>query len=182
MGSWSSNVCGEKLWHFWAPGTHPVQCEGNGYIEDDDILKGISCSIIQRDGQTVFVPSGWYHQVKNMMETVSINHNWINRQSIRNSWSYLNDELKKIESELEYLRDGMSKCGGEWIQICQKILRSQTSMDFADFLYFLKFIRDRRLDKTDNNSIKDLDVIIPLIDDIQPIVDDLEKKVIIFDP
>ena len=61
----------------------------------------------------------------------------------------------------------MSKCGGEWIQICQKILRSQTSMDFADFLYFLKFIRNRRLDKTDDDSIKDLDVIIPLIDDIQ---------------
>ena len=90
-------MCGEKLWHFWAPGTHPVQCEGNGYIEDDDILKGISCSIIQRDGQTVFVPSGWYHQVKNMMETVSINHNWINRQSIRNSWSYLNDGRIIIE-------------------------------------------------------------------------------------
>jgi hypothetical protein len=131
--------------------------EGKGYIEDEVILKKCK-KLIQKDGQTVFVPSGWYHQVRNLRETISINHNWINRYSIHNSWQYLNQELGKIESELEYLRSGMSKCGGEWIQICQKILRSQTSMDFVDFLEFLEFIKKRR-----KESDLDLEILNPLI-------------------
>ena len=26
----------------------------------------------------MFVPSGWYHEVYNMQDTISINHNWLN--------------------------------------------------------------------------------------------------------
>ena len=32
--------------------------------------------VVQEAGETIFVPSGWYHQVTNLVDTVSINHNW----------------------------------------------------------------------------------------------------------
>ena len=137
--SWSANICGEKLWHFWAPGRHPKQCEGGGYITDEKILASADFIITQKDGQTLFVPSGWFHQVKNVVETLSINHNWINRQSVNNSWDYLNKQLEIIETEFAELKPGM-ECEGEWLQITQKVLRAQTSLDFDDFANFLRFI------------------------------------------
>ena len=34
--------------------------------------------VIQRAGELLFVPSGWYHQVENIDDCISINHNWLN--------------------------------------------------------------------------------------------------------
>ena len=48
--SWSSNVCGKKLWHFWAPGTHPKEREGTGYITDTDVLSTATFIIEQNTG------------------------------------------------------------------------------------------------------------------------------------
>ena len=109
--SWSANICGEKLWHFWRPGKHPIGLEGKGYITDETVLATADYIIEQKDGQTVFVPSGWFHQVKNIRETLSINHNWINRQSIQGSWEYLNEQLDIIEREFNDLKSGMD-CEG----------------------------------------------------------------------
>ena len=109
--SWSANICGEKLWHFWRPGKHPIGLEGKGYITDETVLATADYIIEQKDGQTVFVPSGWFHQVKNIKETLSINHNWINRQSIKGSWEYLNEQLDIIEREFDDLKGGM-ECEG----------------------------------------------------------------------
>ena len=32
---------------------------------------------VQEEGETIFVPSGWFHQVFNLEDTISINHNWV---------------------------------------------------------------------------------------------------------
>lgn len=37
--------------------------------------------------QALFVPSGWYHSVENLEDTVSINHNWINGFNV--AWSVM---------------------------------------------------------------------------------------------
>ena len=39
--------------------------------------------IIQRRGEVIFVPSGWHHQVENVEDTISINHNWFNAANIQ---------------------------------------------------------------------------------------------------
>jgi len=179
--SWSSNVCGKKLWHFWAPGTHPKEKEGSGYITDPDILSSATFIVEQNTGQTLFVPSGWFHQVKNLEETVSINHNWINRHCIENTWEYLNEEMGKIFSELKYLKSDMES-NGEWIQICQKILRSQTSMDFGEFLEFLQFLRGRRMkENSEGEDKEDIECLDRFIQKIKPIVEETLLEIKTFD-
>ena len=53
--SWSSNVCGKKLWHFWAPGTHPKEREGTGYITDIEVLSTATFIIEQNTGISSFL-------------------------------------------------------------------------------------------------------------------------------
>jgi len=181
--SWSANICGEKLWHFWRPGKHPIGLEGKGYITDETVLATADYIIEQKDGQTVFVPSGWFHQVKNIKETLSINHNWINRQSIKGSWEYLNEQLDIIEREFDDLKGGM-ECEGEWLQITQKVLRAQTSLDFDDFCSFLSFIRHRRMRgivEVGGLIREDVEQIDSLLNTIQPINKAIINKVKSFD-
>ena len=52
--SWSSNVCGKKLWHFWEPGTHPKEMEGAGYITDPEVLSTATFTIEQHTGMSSF--------------------------------------------------------------------------------------------------------------------------------
>ncbi len=47
----------------------------------------------QGPGEIVFVPSGWWHQVENVSDCLSVNHNWINQvrnaESVARSWKRL---------------------------------------------------------------------------------------------
>ena len=185
--SWSANLAGQKLWHFWRPGNHPAEYEGKGYITDEAILAKADLVVVQKTGQTVFVPSGWWHQVMNQRETLSINHNWITRHNVHHSWDYLNEQLVLIERELADLRPGMEH-EGEWRQITQKVLRAQTSLDFDDFATFLRFIKRRRLQGRDSGDRfgdiirDDVTACSELLAVIEPIISELVKVVKQFDP
>ena len=41
-----------------------------------------SYEVIQETGDVIFVPSKWHHQVHNLEDTISINHNWFNGANI----------------------------------------------------------------------------------------------------
>ena len=41
---------------------------------------------VQERGEVMFVPSGWHHQVHNLCDTVSVNHNWFNWCCLRQVW------------------------------------------------------------------------------------------------
>jgi hypothetical protein len=78
------------------------------YSEDEEFLKTADFVVTQESGETIFVPSGWFHQVLNLEDTISINHNWINEASVQNTWQHLKEELTLVENELEYLhRNGL---------------------------------------------------------------------------
>jgi len=124
-------------------------------------LSSANETVTQRAGETIFVPSGWFHQVKNIEETVSTNHNWLNQWAIRNTWVHLQDELVLVENEIEYLHSGMDD--EEWNTTCQRILRAQTSFDFNDFLYFLKSIERRRCSLTSACAFSEVSVLRELI-------------------
>ena len=99
--SWSANVTGKKLWHFWAPDKGEMIREHIGeYVEDGEILENTTFTVVQETGETIFVPSGWYHQVANLQETVSINHNWINSGRVINILieyrSFMASRIKKL--------------------------------------------------------------------------------------
>jgi hypothetical protein len=47
-------------------------------------------------GEAIFVPSGWAHQVHNLLPTISINHNWFNAVNIHSVWKYLKGQCLAV--------------------------------------------------------------------------------------
>lgn len=66
--SWSANVVGRKVWWLFPPGTETQLREGSGLMFD---VRGtekeqLGVKIVQEEGEVIFVPSGWHHQVVNI--------------------------------------------------------------------------------------------------------------------
>ena len=134
--SWSTNIVGTKLWYFIAPQhSHLLyDCFGtkmayhlHADIEKNDrsdtghqqnnymsaLYPGLryarkhSFSILQQRGETIFVPSNWFHSVENVHDTLSINHNWLNGANIHICWEY-------VETKVRYSRanenNGLNAC------------------------------------------------------------------------
>lgn len=89
----------------------------------------------------VFVPSGWHHQVYNLDDTISINHNWVNGCNLANMWHFLQQELQAVQQEVREWKDSMP----DWHHHCQVIMKSCTGINFEEFYHFLKVIAEKRL-------------------------------------
>ncbi|KAM5309252.1 2-oxoglutarate and iron-dependent oxygenase JMJD4 isoform 4-T4 [Glossophaga mutica] len=152
--SWSVNICGRKKWFLFPPGQEEAlrDCRGGlpydvtapAFLESRQHPGLNHCSppleVTQEAGEMVFVPSGWHHQVHNMVEwahpapraqelaqedTISINHNWVNGCNLANMWHFLQQELRAVQQEV--------------------IMRSCSGINFGEFYHFLKVIAERRL-------------------------------------
>ncbi|GAB5566565.1 2-oxoglutarate and iron-dependent oxygenase JMJD4 [Prionailurus iriomotensis] len=97
--------------------------------------------VTQEAGEMVFVPSGWHHQVHNLEDTISINHNWVNGCNLANMWHFLQQELCAVQQEVSEWRDTMP----DWHHHCQVIMRACSGINFEEFYRFLKIIAERRL-------------------------------------
>mmetsp|Transcript_97193 Transcript_97193/g.280481 ORF Transcript_97193/g.280481 Transcript_97193/m.280481 type:complete len:456 (-) Transcript_97193:1371-2738(-) len=84
--SWSYNVSGTKQWTF--------------YRDSPSGTKSQSFQVIQRTGQAMFVPSLWQHEVINLEETISVNHNWVTFANLDLCWDCLQTEMEAIDKEL----------------------------------------------------------------------------------
>lgn len=68
--SWSANVVGRKVWWLFPPGVEAELKDARGELEFDirsvprAAQRGIK--ILQEEGEVLFVPSGWHHQVVNV--------------------------------------------------------------------------------------------------------------------
>jgi hypothetical protein len=56
----------------------------------------ILLDVIQDEGDTIFVPSGWYHQVHNIGDVISLNHNWCNAYNIAGMWSHIQEQRRDV--------------------------------------------------------------------------------------
>ena len=92
--SWSHNVVGAKKWTFHIP-----DCSSDNN-DKDTYESSKTFEVIQRTGETIFVPSKWKHEVTNLVETISINHNWITSANIDSTWQCIYSEIKAIEGEI----------------------------------------------------------------------------------
>jgi len=96
--SWSANISGKKRWIFVKPGfENEFKDKYGNFLFDirsklnenkDNVIE-----IVQESGQVIFVPTGWYHQVHNLEDTISINHNWINAFNIGKVWNFLKKNI-----------------------------------------------------------------------------------------
>lgn len=88
---------------------------------------------IQEENEIIFVPSGWYHQVQNLEDTISINHNWFNAHNLSWIWDLLSRDYDDAKEYIEDIRDICDDFEG----LCQRNLAANTGMNFFDFLIFV---------------------------------------------
>lgn len=81
--SWSANICGKKRWRLFPPGEENYLRDRFGNlvydVESEDLKNDVLypeynhtvrfCELIQKPGEAIFIPSGWHHQVWNLVFT-----------------------------------------------------------------------------------------------------------------
>lgn len=151
--SWSVNVCGRKKWIFTPPGHEEYLRDHLGNIAYDlqssDLFdrkmypnspcKAKLIEVVQEPGTVIFVPSGWYHQVWNLEDTISLNHNWLNGFNIDITWSFLQSTLADVKKEIHDCKDMEN-----WNDQCQVMLKALSGMNYADFFTLLSTIAHHR--------------------------------------
>jgi hypothetical protein len=79
-------LTGSKLWRFYS----------QAGIGDREILE-----LVQAAGETVFVPSNFFHTVENLEDdTISINQNWFNQWNLVDVTIRVLDDARKVQREL----------------------------------------------------------------------------------
>lgn len=147
-------MIGKKKWILFPPGEEvKIKDQLGNYpiLFDDSRDKTPNIKyfeIIQETGDALFVPSGWHHQVINALDTISINHNWVNGCNIQQVWDSLQQNLISVENEISELRDTE-----EFTNQCQLILKSIFGMDFNMFVRFVTYIGRKRLSQVKGGNI-----------------------------
>ncbi|XP_068091278.1 2-oxoglutarate and iron-dependent oxygenase JMJD4 [Hyperolius riggenbachi] len=164
--SWSANICGRKKWLLFPPGQEDFLRDSQGNLPYDVTSPSLQeptvypnyqrccppLEVTQEAGEIIFVPSGWHHQVYNMIDTISINHNWVNGCNVAVMWRFLQAELSAVQREIGEWKDTME----DWDQHCQVIMKSCSGIDYTEFYSFLKTIALRRveaLQTSHNNAV-----------------------------
>ena len=153
--SWSANIVGKKRWLLFPPHQEDFLRDIHGQLIYDATSEELNdykkykaydkrslkyIDIIQKQGEIIFIPSGWHHQVWNLEDTISINHNWINGCNVLDVWRGLKKELSSVMEEVSDCKDM-----NNWGEHCQLILKSTYGMDYDQFLDFIIFIAKQRL-------------------------------------
>lgn len=143
--SWSANICGKKQWLFLPPSQRHLVFDRHLKYSVYNVLDDVSetqfphfkqaiwWECIQEQNEIIFVPSGWYHQVHNLEDTISINHNWFNAYNL--SW-VCNLLVEDYNVAKEYIEDIRDICD-DFESLCQRNLAANTGMNFYDFLILL---------------------------------------------
>lgn len=145
--SWSTNIVGHKKWLIMPPGEELKLADHLANLPfsiDEALLDRHAVryfTINQTANEAVFVPSGWYHQVWNMTDTISVNHNWFNACNVSLVWRNLLANMQAVHREI-------SDCQqmDNFEAHCQTMLRASFGINYLDFLELLEFIAARRLD------------------------------------
>ncbi len=151
--SWSINIVGVKKWILIPPSEEDKLKDRFGRKMIDDVNKldydvkeypnlgsVTRVEVIQRAGETIFVPSGWFHQVINLDHTISINHNWFNGYAIGDVQRYIMKELALTRKEIRHLcatESTKASVDMEWELQCQFLLRLNIGMDLSEWITLL---------------------------------------------
>ncbi|OAY79583.1 JmjC domain-containing protein 4, partial [Ananas comosus] len=175
--SWSANVSGRKRWLFLPPSQCNLIFDRNLKSSVYDVFGDVSetqfpgfkktvwLECIQEQNEIIFVPSGWYHQVHNLEDTISINHNWFNAYNLSWVWNLLVEDYNVAKEYIEDIRDICD----DFESLCQRNLAANTGdemrrMNFYDFFIFITrfalanitqiFLLQNVKDAASNSSIK----------------------------
>uniref|UniRef100_A0A0A1WVG6 Jumonji domain-containing protein 4 n=1 Tax=Zeugodacus cucurbitae TaxID=28588 RepID=A0A0A1WVG6_ZEUCU len=144
--SWSVNVYGCKKWILLPAGEELKLLDHFKKLPskiNEEALRKSNVAffvIYQQKNEAIFVPSGWYHQVYNITDTISVNHNWFNAVNIRYIWCNVSENLRKVMNEISDLKNFHN-----FYEQCQQILHADFGLNICEFLDILCFIAKKRL-------------------------------------
>ncbi|KAK4879217.1 hypothetical protein RN001_007363 [Aquatica leii] len=141
--SWSTNICGQKKWVLFPPGEEKYLTDPFGNLPNDiDSVKHDRkyFEVVQNAGDAIFVPSNWHHQVWNIKNTISINHNWFNGCNLHVIWQSMEKNLCEVKEEISDCNDM-----DNFLDHCQIMLKASFSLDFKDFFDIINYIAKKRL-------------------------------------
>ncbi|PWN37566.1 Clavaminate synthase-like protein [Meira miltonrushii] len=166
--SWSTNIVGKKIWRLFPPTakTHLRQFPQNANSElargveemekhrTAGKLKAISTGgvgwpewkkamdqcheVVQESGETIFVPSDWHHEVINLTDCISLNHNWCNSCNIKSMYKSMCEEVEKTEEAISDVRQMMQESDPlkwqiEWTETVQRIVAANAGWAWEGF-------------------------------------------------
>ncbi|KAE8269386.1 hypothetical protein A4X09_0g2949 [Tilletia walkeri] len=168
--SWSTNIIGQKRWRLFPPAcasklrrfpdVRTSELASSCDEMDDRLRKGElglvsegkagwplweearsqAIELVQEAGETIFVPSNWYHEVLNLTDCLSINHNWCNIYNLESMFDSMVEEVEDVEASLEDVRAMLEKgsSGGEewkeeWVGIAQEVARQDAGWAWSGF-------------------------------------------------
>jgi ribosomal protein L16 Arg81 hydroxylase len=107
-------------------------------FEESESAKELITHIVQYPGQIFYVPANWYHQVLNLDNSLSINHNWVDSSGLNISWQYLTQEHMIAERMIEDIRDLVSD--DEFTALVNRNVLLNCGMNKQVFLTMVDFI------------------------------------------
>ncbi|KAL3120319.1 hypothetical protein niasHT_001132 [Heterodera trifolii] len=158
--SWSANVCGRKLWYLLRPGAERRVRQTNGAYPEDirqclgQFQHGELFQFVQEPGQIVFVPCGWWHQVHNLEESISINHNVINAFNLHHLVALMDHRLTEVRAEISDVRELMTE--NEFDKQCELLLLSDLKMNRTKLLRLMELIIESRGNQIEKEDEKHL--------------------------
>jgi hypothetical protein len=144
--SWSTNLTGTKVWTLVPPSfsEYLFSKDGDcvpGLDHDQDLgrwprlkmAQQAALRVTQRPGQTIFVPSTWFHSVVNVGPTLSINQNWINAPCLLPIFRNLVKEVAMSADAIHDLLDDGILDEVFFARTVQELTMQNAGMDFKLF-------------------------------------------------
>lgn len=105
------------------------------------IARENAITVTQYPGETIFVPSGWYHQVANhgfvppfridKSPTLSLNHNWFNASCLERMYSSLCEQHTLSAEAIADLQDQVEE--REFEELVQGLLKANHGLNWAEW-------------------------------------------------
>ena len=137
--SWSINICGVKRWRL-------VRDAHRALVSDaytaprapvGTTLPEIAITVEQQPGELLFVPAAWYHEVENVTDCLSINHNWIHRHGAR--WP-----LVRLSECAAAIRASLPADDADDAELVGSLLRRRVGYDLSELQQLYEGIAARR--------------------------------------
>ncbi|WVW85244.1 hypothetical protein I302_107282 [Kwoniella bestiolae CBS 10118] len=142
--SWSANVVGRKVWWLFPPNKLDRVKDKHGELVFDvrELAdEGGGIKILQQEGEIVFVPSGWHHQVVNLDFCISINHNFFSSPTLPRIYDTLCRSQARVEESIldvkEMIIQRLGSTGDawekEWVEEVQSLLERDAGWNWRGF-------------------------------------------------
>lgn len=153
--SWSTNLTGHKIWTLIPPSVSQFlftfdreEVISDIYASDPITqarwpklaqVREAAITVHQKPGETIFVPSTWYHQVKNIEVTLSINHNWINAVSLLSVFDNLTVEVEMSAEAVKDLKEDCRVTDRGFAEVVQDLTLANAGMNWKTFFELILF-------------------------------------------